>query len=91
MQRLDRMFDDQKPVIEYPCPWTFQLIGRRAREMRAAVAEVVGEQTHTLTFSHLSSQGKYCSMRLELVVSDEAQRLAIGGKLHEHPDIRFVL
>jgi putative lipoic acid-binding regulatory protein len=91
MQRLDWMFDDRKPVIDYPCPWTFQLIGRREDHLRAAVAEVIGTQAHTLTYSHTSSQGKYCSMRLELVVADEAQRLAIGGALHGHPDVRFVL
>ena len=84
-------FEGLKAEIEYPCTWVYKIIGRREIYLRMAVAEVVGGSNHKLTFSRHSSQGKYCSMRLELVVGDEEQRISIGEALHEHPDIRFVL
>jgi len=84
-------FEGLKAEIEYPCAWVYKIIGRREIYLRMAVAEVVGAQSHKLTFSRHSSAGKYCSMRLELLVSDEEQRISIGEALHEHPDVRFVL
>jgi hypothetical protein len=84
-------FEGLKAEIEYPCRWVYKIIGRRETYLRRAVNEIVGSQSHTLTFSRHSSEGKYCSMRLELVVSGERQRLEIGAALHEHPDVRFVL
>ena len=52
---------------------------------------MVGGLEHRLTPSHQSKGGKYRSMRLELIVQDEEQRLAIFGALKVQRGVRFIL
>lgn len=83
--------DDQHPEIDYPCRWTYRIIGSDEARMRAAVAEIVGATEHTLVEGLQSSGGKYRSLQLDLLVVDDAQRLAVFAALGKHPDVRFVL
>ncbi len=52
---------------------------------------IVGDRDHTLRFSHTSRGGKYCSLALDLIVDDEAQRLGIFTALSEHAEVHYVL
>jgi putative lipoic acid-binding regulatory protein len=83
-------FGHRKPDIAYPGPWTYRIIGEDEARMRAAVVEVVGVVDYTLELSNQSSGGRYRSLELELVVVDEAHRLAVFDALKNHADIRFV-
>jgi putative lipoic acid-binding regulatory protein len=83
--------DGKKPVIEYPCAWTYQVIGLDEQELRAAVAEVIGDARHTLESGNSSKGGKYLSLGLEVHVVDEGHRLRIFQLLSAHPAIRFVI
>lgn len=84
-------FDDRKPEIAYPCPWTYRIIGLDEAHLRVAVVEVVGETPHTLRPGNTSNGGKYRSLNLELQVEDETHRLRIFQTLSTHPAIRFVI
>lgn len=84
-------FDDRKPEIEYPCTWSYKVIGLDEALLRTAIGEVIGGLPHTLKDGNVSEGGKYLSLGLELVVVDEAQRLHIFERLAEHPSIRFVI
>ena len=86
MQRLEG-----RPEIEYPCPWTFKVIGREEDDMREAVAEIVGNHGYCLTFSNQSARGKYCSLNLDMVVVDEPHRLNTFEALMHHRSIQIVL
>lgn len=83
--------DDRTPEIDYPCPWSYTLIGRDLDGLRAAVAQVLGPRAHELVVSNTSPRGKYRSMRLEVVVQDEPDRLKLFDALAAHEDVRFVL
>jgi putative lipoic acid-binding regulatory protein len=83
--------EGRKPIIEYPCTWTYQVIGLDEQRLRAAVAEVIGDVPHTLNCGNVSKGGKYLSLGLEMRVEDETHRLRIFQRLAAHPSIRFVI
>lgn len=83
--------EGRKPQIDYPCTWSYRVIGMDEARMRAAVLEIVGAAEHTLTLERESSAGKYRALQLDLLVRDEAHRLLTFERLAKHPEIRFVL
>jgi len=85
------LFDGRRPEIAYPCRWSYRVIGADAQRLRDAVAEVVGGAEHTLALGLQSAGGKYRSLELEVLVSDEEHRLRVFDALAKHPDVRFVL
>jgi len=90
---------DGKTEIEYPCPWDFKIIGTSEAAMRAAVqacldkslSRASGEREFELGTSRTSNGGKYVSLRLNLMVMDEAERNGIFSSLAGHPEIRIVI
>jgi len=74
-----------------PCPWIYKVIGVDEQQLRAFISEMVGERAHDLSLSRHSAQGKYTSLRLELTVTDETDRLRIFWTLSDHPAVRMVL
>lgn len=85
-----RSLDDQKPEINYPCAWSYRVIGSDETRLRAVILEVIGDAQHSLRLANESSQGHYRSLALEVVVRDEAHRNSIFSALGKHPDVRFV-
>jgi len=88
-----------KPEIEYPCPWDFKIIGTDEDALRVAVADCLkralsvapGQREFELSASRSSVGGKYVSLRLNLMVMDEAERNGVFHSLAEHAEIRMVL
>ncbi|MCC7012462.1 MAG: DUF493 domain-containing protein [Planctomycetes bacterium] len=83
--------EGRRPTIEYPCTWTYRVIGRDELLVRAALVELVGVAEHTLTLSAQSSSGKYRTLQLDVTVRDEAHRLELFARIAQHPDVRFVV
>ncbi len=85
--------------IEYPCPWDYKIIGTSEDAMRDAVRVCLdkalnrasGEREFELGTSRTSNGGKYVSLRLNLMVLDEAERNGIFSSLAGHPEIRIVI
>jgi putative lipoic acid-binding regulatory protein len=77
--------------LAYPRSWTYQVIGRAEASLRAAVAAVVGRDCCTVAPGHTSRGGKYVSLRVDCVVSSEAERNALFAALRAHPATVFVL
>lgn len=82
---------NDKVEIEYPCSWSYKVIGLDAEALQNAVAMVLGKQKYLLTHSRSSSGGKYQSMHLETVVESEDRRNAIFNALQSHAAVRMVL
>ena len=80
-----------KVEVEYPCSWSYKVIGIDEEDLKNAVAVVLGEQKYLLTHSRSSSGGKYKSMCLETVVESETRRNAIFNALQSHAAVRMVL
>lgn len=83
--------DDQHPEIAYPCRWSYRIIGADEARLRAAAIAIAGQAEHTLERGLESSGGKYRSLQLDVLVVDEAHRIAVFTALGKHPDVRFVL
>jgi uncharacterized protein len=80
-----------RPAVEYPCRWEYKAIGWDEDLMRAAIAEIVADREHELSFSRNSRGGRYCSLLLVVTVESEDHRNAIFAALQQHRDIRMVL
>jgi uncharacterized protein len=77
--------------IKYPIRWAYSMIGFDENDMRAAAKFAVGEKEHTITKSNRSSGGKYISIKLDLIVDDEAERLAIFDLLKHDKAVKILL
>ncbi len=82
---------DGKPQIDYPCDWSFRLIGESETRIRALVARILGELDHSVVVSRSSASGRYVSLELSFVARDDAHRTSIHAALSAHEAVRFVL
>jgi len=82
---------NQKVVIEYPSVWTYKLIGYEKKAIQKAIHDVIVEREHKLEHSNKSKTGKYVSMNLELLVTNEDERTFIFKALKDHKNIKMVL
>ncbi len=80
-----------KPDITYPCKWLYKVIGKNPETVKKAILDVCAPSKVEITFSHVSSSGKYHSFNAELEVQTEEQRLAIYQALHNNEAINIVL
>ena len=87
-------FGDRRPAIEYPTEWGYRVIGADEAKVRSAIETVlrlVGGGAHTVRLSNRSTGGRWCAVDLQVVVRDEAERMAIFQALHVHGDVRMVI
>ena len=84
------MNEQEKPLIEYPCEWQYQIIGPDEEQIRAAVAEIV-TAPFTLTATQTSKTGKYQSLRLLTTVASAEVRISIHSALSQHPSVKVVM
>ncbi len=82
---------DGKPLISYPCSWTYRIVCSEEPALRAAIPAIVGAAEHTLASLGSSSGGRYSRVELIVTVSDEEQRNSIFAALGRAPSVRFVL
>ena len=83
--------EERKPDIRYPTTWGYRIVGLSEEDIRALVAEIVGEAEHELLVGNESSGGKYVSMNLRLLVESEAERLRVYEQLQGNDAVRLVL
>lgn len=88
---MKRFGKDSRPAIDYPVSWKYTVIGIDRTLLEVAVSSVIGERSHQIKLSNVSKSGRYTSLRLELIVLNEAERLDIFHQLNQHPAITFVL
>ena len=78
------------PEIIYPCLWLYKVIGEDATTLARAINATCPAPA-VIVPSKTSSSGKYCSLNVEIVVADEATRLAIYQNLKNHLAVKMVL
>ena len=81
----------EKLELEYPCSWTYKLIGHEKEAIQKAIHDVILEREHKLTHSNKSKTGKYVSMNLDLIIQNEDERNFIYEALKAHQHIKMVL
>lgn len=82
---------EQKLLLEYPCNWSYKVVGEERELMEKAIREVVLEREHSIAHSNTSSGGKYISLNLELLVHNEDDRTFIYEALKAHQHVKMVL
>lgn len=88
---LTRTMNTTKCDIEYPCRWTYKIIGQDEAMLREAVTGVLAESRYTITPSNRSRTGKYLCLNIETEVHDEARRIEIYEALRHNSVITMVL
>lgn len=84
-------FDQKKPDIEYPCLWQYKVIGKNRDELDEAIKQICPNIPVTVKLSNTSSSGKYCSLNVELKVTDEAMRNSIFAAFQDHAAVTMVI
>lgn len=82
---------EKKLELEYPCTWSYKLIGHEKEAIQKAIHDVIIQREHKLNHSNNSKTGKYVSMNLDLVIQDEEERNFIYEALKAHQNIKMVL
>ena len=77
--------------IEYPCKWTYTIIGSNEQSIREVVSEVMDGKDYYLSFSRESRGSKYISMNAEISVSSEFERNKIYSSLCNNASVKVVL
>lgn len=82
---------NEKLELDYPCKWTYKVIGAGEEVLRLAIADIVHDREFSLTLSNESRTGKYCCLNLQMVVDSDEVRTRIYDALRSHPLIRLIL
>ena len=80
-----------EPKIDYPCKWSYKLVGPDEQALRLAIAELVAEREHEISLSRQSRTGKYVSIKVEVLVGDHDERRGLANEFNAHPAVKFVL
>ena len=81
---------DLRPLITYPCPWVYQVIGRVETTLRVAIGQVLPAERCAIRPGNTSRTGKYVSLHVEIEVRSEVERTAFFEGLRGHPDTVMV-
>lgn len=81
----------EKQIVNYPCPWSFRIIGRDKETMKQAITVYMKDAEYLLIASNTSRSGKYVSLNLETVVADEDTRNRIYLELKQLACVTLVI
>ncbi len=77
--------------VEYPCWWTYAVIGPDEEGLRLAVGAITRGTEHRVSFSKESSQKRYVSLHIDIWVTSEEHRNELFQAFKEHPQVKMVL
>ena len=77
--------------VEYPCWWTYALIGPDEEGLRLAIGAVTKGVQHKVNFSKESVHKKYVSLHVEVWVESEEQRNRFFQTFKADNRVRMVL
>jgi len=80
-----------KLELDYPCNWTYKLVIRKEQNMNKIIKELLDDRKHGVKPSKTSSQGKFKSYTLDLIVEDENDRKDLYKILGDHEHIKMVV
>ncbi len=79
------------PKIEYPCTWSFKIIGSDPAQITDTVVTMLEAFEYQFSKSRHSRTGKYTSWNLSVHVKNEEERLAIFNGLKHIPSVKVIL
>jgi len=81
----------KEPRVEYPCLWTYAIVGPDEEDLRLAAGEIAKGTKHHVKFSKLSAQKKYASLHVEIEVASEEERNRYFEAFRSDPRVKFVI
>ncbi|MDR0477496.1 MAG: DUF493 domain-containing protein [Desulfobulbaceae bacterium] len=79
------------PQITYPCRWQYTVVGENEQALRQILLLACAPGQVDICFSHRSSSGRYVSLKAEMTVASEEERLNIFRQIRGNSEVRFVL
>ena len=79
------------PNIEYPCQWSYRVIGTSEYELRQAASECIDVPEVDISLSNHSAKGTYISLNIAVQVQSELMRDCFFMALKDHPAVKFIL
>ena len=83
--------NSRRPEIEYPCQWSFKVIGSDVDEILSAIKDASLGLNYDVTPSNVSKNGKYYSINFSLEVPNETVRNLVYEKLEKSSGVIMVL
>lgn len=80
-----------KPNIEYPCTWSYKIIGSDRKLIPQNVRIILENYEYTFRPSKKSTTGKYVSFHCSVKVESEEERNRIFVMLQNIPTVKMVL
>jgi putative lipoic acid-binding regulatory protein len=77
--------------IEYPCTWSFRIMGEDEEGLKDLVCCVMEGAEYTLVFGNRSGSGKYLSLELTTGVDSREHRDFIFSSLSGSPAVKMIL
>ncbi len=81
----------EKLQLEYPCEWTYKVIGTHTETLQNVVREIMQARPFRIALSNKSKTKKYCAMNLVTQVTSEVDRNTLYTQLKNHKEIVMVL
>ncbi|RMF16324.1 MAG: DUF493 domain-containing protein [Candidatus Dadabacteria bacterium] len=82
---------NEKPEINYPTVWEYCVMGEDPDALRALIGQVTMNRAKKIRHGNTSRSGKYVSIRFQVAVTNEAERLRIFEDLRDSDICRWVL
>ena len=79
------------PKIEYPCTWSFKIIGSDPVQITDTVVVMLEAFEYQFSESRHSRTGKYTSFNLSVHVKSEEERNTIFRNLKRIPSVKVIL
>ncbi len=79
------------PKIEYPCTWSFKIIGSDPAQITDTVGVMLEAFEYQFSESRHSRTGKYTSFNLSVHVKSEEERNTIFRNLKRIPSVKVIL
>lgn len=81
----------KKPVIEYPCTWSYRAIGSDEAVMLQEIPIKLGTIKHEIASGNRSKKGNYISINVDVLVTSETERLSVIPLLQSIQGVKMVL
>ena len=80
-----------RPDIDYPCQWSYKIIGRDKDKLLACIKEIMGNKRYTCSVGNVSKTGKFTTYNTSCKVEDETERNKIFKYFEDHAAVEMVI
>lgn len=79
------------PSLTYPLEWEYRVIGASEEGVRESIAKVMQSRVYRTLPARPSTQGRWVSVHVHVIVESEAERDALHVSLKAEAGVRLVM